>query len=726
MKRKQKITLFMGISVLAVGALSIAFNADTLFANNKMFTGAQCEVCSGNHYSGEGWDTNNKAKGSNGLYEYWHCCQCGKRYFFQEDIPGYDAKNWKDNGTRNQYMDTSDLDDSRIQFGGTSKLHKINHLTSGTITVDGTRDELYNAAAKYDFGPAMYKDSKVTATLEAVWQEDMLYVFVNVYDPTKTTRDFTKQDTSKWTEAYDAVELRIDTLHSEKYADSSWNGKQSDKYRGEYACEGFFKAGAGYNRDEQYGDGIGCEYVWDYYMSNICRNDGKTYIKSSYTDDTHYGMEFAISLSNAHSVMNPFGEIGLGIKIYDRNGENNDNGIINFETINDDMNYHRNFSNFRLIGYGETTPSDAAENVVNEIKANASASDWTFSGNKVTTNSVGTYLSNTSYDNFTAKLKFENYSQDTSGNGNPYFSHKATKSFLFGGAINESTYTGYALNISKDWIQLLSLSGYDSTFIDGVSIDLGDSEIEVTMSGNIFTVRNASKELISMTMSGKANREALSNYAGGQIGLLCNDTTATTISLVEFYNNNEYDPASFELPRGINLVNDIKANNSSSDWSFTGNKITTNSVGHVLSTASYTNFTAVVNFDTINPSSEADANPFWSKIATKAFLFGGSNDETGKYTGYALNVSYGFIEVLKLDGYASTCLDYIELNPENVCLRLTVSETSLSLAFANGNILGTYATNDALTLALDGYTGGHVGILSNDTFATNVSIFEIK
>ena len=664
MKRKQKLTLLTGLSVLAIGVLSIvAINADTLFANDKMFTGAQCEVCSGNHYSGEAWNTSNKAKGSNGLYEYWHCCVCGKRYFFQDDIPGYDAKNWKDNGTRNQYMDTTDLDDSRIQFGGTSTLHKINHLTSGTISVDGLRDELYNSAVKYNFGAAMYGSSQVTATLEAVWQDSMLYVFVDVEDPTKSTRDFTTADTSKWTEAYDAVELRIDTLHSEKVANDSWNGKSGSDYRGDYACEGWYKAGAGYNRTEQYGDGIGCEFVYEYYMSDLAKGDGKTYVKSQYTSDTHYGMEFAINLANDHSIMNPFGEIGLGVKIYDKNGDTQD-GIINFESINDDMPYHRNLSNFRLIGYGEASAQQAGESVVNEIKANASSSDWTFEGNSVTTNSVGTYLSTTSYTNFTARLKFDGYSQSTANNDNPYFGNKATKAFLFGGSFDDSNnYTGYALNISKNWIELLKLSGYSSTFIEGNGMDLGNEEIVITVTGTLCTVSKGDGTIIQMAFNGydsavnRTDLSTVSGYTGGKVGILCNDTSATKISIVEFDNNNEFDAASAELPRGVNLIKEMKNNASSSDWTFNENVITTNTAGHYLSTTSYTDFSAIVNFSNINPSADTSVNPFFSKIATKAFLLGGSNDSTGKYSGFAVNISKNFVEVLKLDGYSSTVID---------------------------------------------------------------------
>ncbi len=66
-------------------------------------------------------------------------------------------------------------------------------------------------------------------------------------------------------------------------------------------------------------------------------------------------MEFAIDLRKSQTKINPFGEIGMAIKVYDRNTSGGQNGILAIEGnaggVGDDLQYLRNFSNFRLVDY---------------------------------------------------------------------------------------------------------------------------------------------------------------------------------------------------------------------------------------------------------------------------------------------------------------------------------------------------------------------------------------
>lgn len=365
--KKNKILLLSTLGVLGVASLSlVAVKGESLFLGNHLAVSAACESCTGNHYTGQGWNTKTKGKGSNGYYENWHCCVCHKRYFDKNDIPGYDASKWVDNGTINPYMDKTDLDDNRMQFGGTSVIHKINHLTSGTITVDGQRDDLYNAAVKYNFeSAAIWPEnggSNISATLEALWQEQMVYVYVDVNDPTKATKDFTDSSTNN--DLYDNIEFRIDTLHSEKYANSDWDGYINANYRQSnssssstynYAVVGKFRVCAGYEESAKEGGAdvytSGCwfdEWTW---LSGKARRDTKTYIKSHYYTDTHWGAEFAIYFGDGDTVVNSFGEIGMLLKINDKSGKGVHQGILNFENIGDAYDYPRNFSNFRLVDF---------------------------------------------------------------------------------------------------------------------------------------------------------------------------------------------------------------------------------------------------------------------------------------------------------------------------------------------------------------------------------------
>ncbi len=172
--------------------------------------------------------------------------------------------------------------------------------------------------------------------------------------------------------------------------------------------------------------------------------------------------------------------------------------------------------------------------VVNEIKANASASDWTFSENEATMNSVGYYLSSNSYTNFSVTLDMSGVSDSAADADNPFFSHKATKAFLFGGGLDSSgKYQGYALNFSKYWFQILKLDGYDSTFIDGWNVDPDGVKVSLTLNGSKCTLTYVGGGTMGSTFDNNTE-VTLSDYSGGQVGLLRNDTSATLATIYEF------------------------------------------------------------------------------------------------------------------------------------------------------------------------------------------------
>ncbi len=358
-KQKRNFLLISGLSFLSIAAITVgAMGGNSV---EKLFgaVNSDCTVCSGNHYSAKLWDGTVVGKTNTGHYEYWVCCRCHKSYLSTNEITGgYNSSKWVDKTETSADFNYADYTDKRIQFGGSNKAYNVNKLTEGTsLTIDGQRDDAYNSANKYSFSTNV-KDtdtgcekSTLTATLEPLWQGTMLYIYVDVNDPTKNTRDFTKcEKTDSNTEANDCVELRIDTLHSAQYATADWDGQWGGSYRGSYACEGWFKVAAGYEESDQF-KSKGCEFTFDGYLSNLSQGDNKTYIKSHYIDETHYGMEFAICLSpKENAIMNPFNEIGIAMKIWDRNTTGGVAGIINFEDIGYDYAKPRLFSNFRLVG----------------------------------------------------------------------------------------------------------------------------------------------------------------------------------------------------------------------------------------------------------------------------------------------------------------------------------------------------------------------------------------
>lgn len=187
----------------------------------------------------------------------------------------------------------------------------------------------------------------------------------------------------------------------------------------------------------------------------------------------------------------------------------------------------------------------------------------------------------------------------------------------------------------------------------------------------------------------------------------------------------EESEPTFDEDSGKALVNEIKAASTSSDWSFSENKITMNSTGFNLSSKSYSDFSVALDFTGLSTSKDNNDNPFFSHKATKGFLFGGSVDSSGNYQGYILNVSYDWFEILKLSGYTATFVDGFNIEPEGTKARLTLQGTTCSLAYADGTSMGT-SFNKKNQVTLSDYAGGKVGTMRNDSFASVATIYEFK
>ena len=180
----------------------------------------------------------------------------------------------------------------------------------------------------------------------------------------------------------------------------------------------------------------------------------------------------------------------------------------------------------------------------------------------------------------------------------------------------------------------------------------------------------------------------------------------------------------FDLESGKTLISNIKSNNTNCDWTFNENLITANSNGTILSSNSYSNFSIVLKFSNISQLSDGSDNPFFTKKAVKAFLFGGSEVD-GKYVGYALHVSSDWFEILKLDGYNSTFIDGFNVDPFDTCVKLTLNGTSLSLSYGDGKSFPV-SFNKKATVELDDYSSGKVGALKNDEYKSNLYVYEFK
>lgn len=237
------------------------------------------------------------------------------------------------------------------RFGSDLRLHGY-QVEENAITVDGVFNEAeYTGvvANKVEDGDRHVsgETAKATADLYIAYDSTYLYLFFNVADSTAHYRDFSRKDTGIWTESHDSIELRLDLLHDSSISGPDVNAWGGD-YRGSVMCEAGFKVAAGYDPTDsgktvcyntQYGDGIGCEFFWDYWWSDGCKNDAKTSVVSK-TNANGYTVEMRIDCtksaiaSNVRPINNT--EIGLGIKIYNKTSSGGQN-ITVFEGYNDSM-----------------------------------------------------------------------------------------------------------------------------------------------------------------------------------------------------------------------------------------------------------------------------------------------------------------------------------------------------------------------------------------------------
>ena len=181
------------------------------------------------------------------------------------------------------------------QFGTDLVVDITEARNNNGITADGIMD-----AAYLDATPMVIKSDRTdtTATAYVLWSSGYYYVFVDVKDSTQNGSDF--------------VELRLELLHTDKYASDDWNGSWGG-HRKDAASEGGWKLYSGSTATECY---------WEYW-SNLNRERNSAFGKTVRNSEG-YTAEWVIKVED-----NGFGsveenlyphigqEIGLGILVHD-------------------------------------------------------------------------------------------------------------------------------------------------------------------------------------------------------------------------------------------------------------------------------------------------------------------------------------------------------------------------------------------------------------------------
>lgn len=227
---------------------------------------------------------------------------------------------------------------------GTSLVVEIPEVRQlADIVADGIKDSVYD-----DVTPIEIRSDKTGATAKAyvLWSSEYFYVFVEVKDSTVNDNDF--------------VELRLELLHTDKYAASDWNGGWGG-HRKDAASEGGWKIKSGASSTEKY---------WEYWSHLTDERNSAS--GASVRNEEGYTAEWVIKIENdgfgsvEEDLIPHIGqEIGMGILINDEG--NGWAGIENFDGYNSSV---KKLTNTKLVANGKNDPNTIVANV------NASRANW--------------------------------------------------------------------------------------------------------------------------------------------------------------------------------------------------------------------------------------------------------------------------------------------------------------------------------------------------------------
>ena len=178
----------------------------------------------------------------------------------------------------------------------------------GSITVDGELDSSYNALSKFDVNVKSLEEKpslNATATTYTAWDNDYLYVFVDVIDnevDSETINEFNP-------ELNDSVELWISTTRVIPTSSTGWG--DSNRPRPDYCGEGLFRSRAGINGE----DGV-TGFHWMYDNKQVCPREIATKLtENGYTVEYKIGWASFASEDKENQI--------IDIMICVNDGENN-------------------------------------------------------------------------------------------------------------------------------------------------------------------------------------------------------------------------------------------------------------------------------------------------------------------------------------------------------------------------------------------------------------------
>lgn len=214
---------------------------------------------------------------------------------------------------------------------GTEKEISITEIRSlADVTVDGVKDAAYNDATAIEIAS---EKTDATATAYVMWSKEYFYVFVDVKDSTVNDNDF--------------VELRLELLHTDKYAAGDWDGSWGG-HRKDASSEGGWKVKSG---------ATSTEYYWEYWSH--LNDERKSAQGVSVRNDNGYTVEWVIKVEKngfdsveEDLVPHAGQQIGMGILI--NNEGNGWAGIENFDGYNSNV---KRLTNTNLVANENNNPN---------------------------------------------------------------------------------------------------------------------------------------------------------------------------------------------------------------------------------------------------------------------------------------------------------------------------------------------------------------------------------
>lgn len=218
------------------------------------------------------------------------------------------------------------------------------------LEADGIKDDAYNMTSAITISSFTHPNDnplQATAEMYLLWDDNYIYVFIDVNDNT-----YHGYDSSKFIEENDSIELVVDLYHEAEYWFNGYGGEYRNEWYGNGArmCEGMYKIAAGVGKATPDSTIQGMYYMWD-----ANKNLGSY---CSIKDTDGYTVEYKIAVGQDSSLyLKKDREIGIGVKIYDRYDLNNNASVTTLEDKNDNQVFQPRSLSHVVLSEGGHTPS---------------------------------------------------------------------------------------------------------------------------------------------------------------------------------------------------------------------------------------------------------------------------------------------------------------------------------------------------------------------------------